>query len=168
MKVMKKLLSVVLIAACVLPSGCLSTKKEKKYDFADTEWRSDDDSYMTISKKMKFAWYQNEDDQDDNYHKGKIEIYQGTEAFNYITEDLEEFGVTKKELNQLMKNNKEYSKENLVVFYIEHDSYVLNGEELIDEVQRTDDYWFGWILEDGEFLDMCNMNTGMYYPFEKV
>lgn len=99
MKVMKKLLSVVLIAACVLPSGCLFTKKE---------------------------------------------------------------------LNQLMKNNKEYSKENLVVFYIEHDSYVLNGEELIDEVQRTDDYWFGWILEDGEFLDMCNMNTGMYYPFEKV
>lgn len=162
---MKRLLTIVLAAACLLACSCDLLKKDKnKYDLADTEWVASDDSYMTISKKMKMKWCMEEGDED-NYYAGKITFYQGEEAFEYVTEDLEEYGVEASELKHIIKKN-DYSMDNLICLHIEYTAEVIDGEEI--EIYNPDGYWYGIMEDDGESMMVVNMDTATEYNFEKV
>ena len=89
----------------------------------------------------------------------------GKKAVDYITKDLEEYGVTKAELERVFNSREEFNESNFVVFDIRYDKFVLDGEE--QEIDRPLVPWFGFILEDNTFLYVVNMNTSSYYNFTK-
>ena len=131
---------------------------------ANTTWIARDGSEAIFSED-RLEWYKDEGEHDDNYQNGAYKFYVGAEAVKYITDDLSDYGVTSAELAELFLRNEEYNADNFVVFDINFDKFVMGGEERSIENPRVP--WFGFLLEDGTYLDVANMNTGTYYGFTK-
>lgn len=129
-----------------------------------------DGSYLVFNKRDNtFKYYMSYADTTDNYYSGHYDIYIGKDALEYITEDLEDYGVTKDELRQLFRNNVTYDKENLICI-------CLNNEEMIKDGSReNDDEWtthyFGFYLvsdidgKEYDILDLTNMDSASYITF---
>lgn len=134
------------------------------YSVEYTNWVASDGSEMVFDDD-EFKWYQYEGEYEDNYYSGTYEFYIGEDAVYFITTDLAKYSVTEAELNDLFERNELYSIDNFVVFNLEYDSLVVGGEaSTMDESLIP---WYGFILEDGTYLDVANMNTGTYYKFNK-
>lgn len=134
------------------------------YSVEYTNWVASDGSEMVFDDD-EFKWYQYEGEYEDNYYSGTYEFYIGEDAVYFITTDLAKYSVTEAELNDLFEKNELYSIDNFVVFNLEYDSLVVGGEaSTMDESLIP---WYGFILEDGTYLDVANMNTGTYYKFNK-
>lgn len=130
----------------------------------NTTWTTDDGSEVVFTED-RINWYQSPENHDDNYYSGKYQFYVGQDAVRYITENLSEYGVTKQELEAQFKRSGEYDESCFVVFDIRYDCFMLYGKE--QEIERPLVPWYGFLLKDGTFLDVANMNTGTYYPFVK-
>lgn len=151
----------VLIAVVIyLVSALVKTSSLVK----NTTWIGRDGSEVVFTKD-RIDWYKSPDDHDDNYYSGEYEMYIGENAVEYITEELSEYGVTKLELIELFLGNNDYEEDRFVVFDIRYDEYVLNGES--KEIVKPLVPWYGFISEDGNTLNVVNMNTIGYYQFTK-
>ena len=157
---MKKILLSLLVMTLLVLTGC---SKEKSL-VSNTTWVGSDDSEVVFTSN-RINWYESADNHNDNYYSGKYKFYMGKKAVDYITKDLEEYGVTKAELERVFKSSDEFSESNFVVFDIRYDKFVLDGKE--QEIARPLVPWFGFILEDNTFLYLVNMNTSSYYNFTK-
>lgn len=129
----------------------------------DTNWVATDGSYA-VFKDGKLTWYQSVGSK--NYYEGNYDAYIGESAKKFLINNLKEYGVTEKELNDLLKRNKEYNIDNLIVVDINYKSFMYNGS--MQTIARPHVPWFGFILEDGTILDVANMNTQSYYKFKKT
>lgn len=132
---------------------------------ANTSWIARDKSCMVFMEDDRYAWYQTKEITDDNYYAGTYQLFLGEAALKHLTVDLEEYGVTEDEMQQVFDKNEEYSLENFVCMTIENDSFMLNGEEQLDQNKEVS--YFGFLLQDGTYLDIANMTTGTYYGFTK-
>ena len=159
---MKKILFSLVVVCLLVLTGCGAGTK--KNFVKNTTWSGSDDSEL-IFKEDRLDWYQSADEHNDNYYSGKYKLYTGKRAVKYITTDLEEYGITKDELQRVFDSRDEFSEKNFVVFDIRYDKFVLDGEE--QEITRPLAPWFGFILEDDTFLYVVNMNTASYYSFTK-
>lgn len=89
-----------------------------------------DNSYMVFDKKTKsFTYYQSYLDTSDNYYTGKYQIYAGEDAFEYITEDIDELGVEKSEIRSMISMNEEYEMENLLCICLDYEELIVDGEK---------------------------------------
>ena len=131
---------------------------------SNTTWIASDESEVIFTSE-RIDWYQNEYNHTDNYYSGEYKFYIGKDAVKYITEELDQYGVTKEELEDLFDRNENYSENNFVVFDIRYDEFVLDGEK--QTITRPLVPWYGFLLEENTFLDVSNMNTGTYYKFTK-
>lgn len=131
---------------------------------ANTSWIASDNSEMVFTS-ISFNWYKDKGVYTDNYYTGTYKFYIGEDAVNYITTELSSYGVTKEELNSLFDRVEEYSVDNFVVFDFSYLTSKLNGQ--VSTVTENKAPWFGFILKDGTYLDVANMNTGTYYKFNK-
>ena len=129
-----------------------------------------DNSYMVFDKKSKsFTYYQSYLDTSDNYYTGKYQIYAGEDAFDYITEDIDELGVEKSEIRQMINMNEEYEMENLLCICLDYEELIVGGEKQDRDPWTI--HYFGFYLtpeEDGEtynVLDVCNMEAASYVTF---
>ena len=106
-----------------------------------------DNSYMVFDKKTKsFTYYQSYLDTSDNYYTGKYQIYAGEDAFEYITEDIDELGVEKSEIRSMISMNEEYEMENLLCICLDYEELIVDGETY-------------------NVLDVCNMEAASYVTF---
>lgn len=131
----------------------------------NTSWVARDGSCMVFIDDTNYAWYQKKDVVDDNYFAGTYEFYMGNAALEHLTVDLKEFGVTKDEMQQIFDSNEEYSLENFVCMTVDNESFMLAGEEQLE--QNKEISYYGFLLQDGNYLDIANMVTGTYYGFMK-
>lgn len=156
-----KLFGIVCLLCTILTVvGC-----GKKKDFVnDTTWIASDGSEV-VFENGKITWYKEEGKHDDNYLIGTYKVFRGSDAVDYITNDLSEYGVTKEELNMHLLNDDEYTKKNFVVFDIYYEEAMLDGKET--NIPEPHLPWFGFILEDDTYLDVVNMGTYTYYSFTK-
>lgn len=129
-----------------------------------------DNSYMVFDKKTKsFTYYQSYLDTTDNYYTGKYQIYAGEDAFEYITEDIDELGVEKSEIRSMISMNEEYEMENLLCICLDYEELIVDGEKQDRDPWTI--HYFGFYLtpeEDGEtynVLDVCNMEAASYVTF---
>ena len=129
-----------------------------------------DNSYMVFDKKTKsFTYYQSYLDTSDNYYTGKYQIYAGEDAFEYITEDIDELGVEKSEIRSMISMNEEYEMENLLCICLDYEELIVDGEKQDRDPWTI--HYFGFYLtpeEDGEtynVLDVCNMEAASYVTF---
>lgn len=131
----------------------------------NTAWIARDESYMVFMEENRYAWYQKKEITDDNYYAGTYEFFMGSAALEHLTVDLADYGVTKEEMQQVFDRNEEYSLDNFVCMTVDNDSFMLNGQEQLEENKEVS--YFGFLLEDGTYLDIANMTTGTYYGFTK-
>ncbi len=129
-----------------------------------------DNSYMVFDKKTKsFTYYQSYLDTTDNYYTGTYQIYAGEDAFEYITEDIDELGVEKSEIRSMISMNEEYEMENLLCICLDYEELIVDGEKQDRDPWTI--HYFGFYLtpeEDGEtynVLDVCNMEAASYVTF---
>lgn len=129
-----------------------------------------DNSYMVFDKKTKsFTYYQSYLDTSDNYYTGKYQIYAGEDAFEYITEDIDELGVEKSEIRSMISMNEEYEMENLLCICLDYEELIVDGEKQDRDPWTI--HYYGFYLtpeEDGEtynVLDVCNMEAASYVTF---
>ena len=162
---MKKIFLLFLLTLLLV--GCSFSKKETPIndEISNTTWVSNGDCSEMIFGETKFNWYQEEGVHNDNYYSGTFEYYRGSKAVEFITTELSQYGVTREELNELFARNKEYSEDNFVVFNLVYDKLVMNSEET--SLEKSLIPWYGFILKDGTYLDVANMNNGSYYAFVK-
>ena len=130
----------------------------------NTTWTAKDNSELII-EDGRLYWYQSPTDHTNNYYAGNYKIYRGKEAVEYITTTLSSYGVTEDELTALFNRSSQYSEEDFVVFDIDFDKFILDGKD--QTIYRSKNPWYGFILKDGTYLDVANMNTGSYYGFTK-
>lgn len=130
----------------------------------NTTWQGSDGSEVVFTDN-RINWYKSADDHLDNYYSGTYTFYIGKDAVNYITTELSEYYVTSSELQSLFNRSEMYSESSFVVFDIRYDKFILNKQP--QQIERPLVPWFGFLLEDGTFLDVANMNTGTYYQFTK-
>lgn len=142
------------------------TKPASENILAGTSWIADNDgSQWVFEKDSSFHWYQKKGITDDNYYAGTYEFYMGADAMKYLTEDLSDYGVTEEELLEVIHRNSEYTLDRLVCFTATNQSFMLDGQEQLSKPAMT--HYFGFLLMDGTYLDIANMNTGSYYGFTK-
>lgn len=129
----------------------------------NTTWIASDKSEM-IFDKDRFNWYLNQNDHTDNVQYGSYIFYSGDLAVDYITTDLKSFGVTRSELDTLFASNEKYDASNFVVFNIKLEGYTINGQST---TLNKDIYWYGFLLNNNQNLQVVNMITATYYNFTK-
>jgi len=149
--------------------GCGTKKEEpvipkKSNEINNTIWIGSDGSEI-IFEEEELKWYRDEGIHDDNYYIGTFEYYRGSAAIEFITTELSQYGITKSELENLFNRNEEYNEENFVVFNLVYSGIVMDGETTVPSRKLVP--WYGFILKDGTYLDVANMNTGTYYSFTK-
>lgn len=132
---------------------------------SETAWTAGDESYMVFLDEKNYAWYQTKGVTDDNYFAGTYEFYIGEPALKHLTEDLKDFGVTKEEMQGVFDRNADYSLDNLVCMTVDNESFLLDGVEQLEENKEIS--YYGFLMEDGTYLDIANMTTGTYYGFTK-
>ena len=126
-----------------------------------------DGSYMVFDKKnMTFKYYMTYTDTTDNYYSGKVRVYVGDDAMDYLTDDLSDLGVTRDEVRQMIRNNSDYNEDNLIVICCDHEELIKDGEKQ-DRDPYTVDYYGFYIQpeQDGktyDILDICNMQAASY------
>lgn len=145
--------------------------KDAKAEKADnsvisgTSWTARDGSWMTFTDEENYAWYQDRTVTDDNYYAGTYEFYIGEGALKYLTVDLKDYGVTEAEMQRVFDSNEEYSLDNLACMTARNRSFMLDGAEQLKEEKEIS--YYGFMLQDGGYLDIANMTTGTYYGFTK-
>lgn len=162
-------LSAILVLG-VLLSGCIrlspNQKKEINYKLKDTEWiTSPDPSVLVFEDKQNFCFYRDDDVRDDNYFEGEYDFYIGDDAVDYITEDLEEYGLTKKEINRFIDDDQPL--ENFVCLVLHNQSCIVDGEETVDEPYDTPFYGFLYDGGDERSLTLVNMNTANLAEYDE-
>ncbi len=174
-----KLLAVVMAVACVGLSGCGMPKlpvvdKEPETSsklstafITEYKWQATSDSSLIVCEKDgSFKYYQSAEDLTNNYFEGTYGFYVGKPAVTYITTELSEYAVTKAELEGLFDRVEEYDESNFVVFVLNNEACMIDGENVVEAPYQTP--YYGFFLEsDGvPCLDIVNMNSGNYQLFE--
>ncbi len=141
-------------------------KMISKYNWITTG----DGSYMVFNRKNKtFTYYLTYLDTSDNYYSGHYTIYYGKDAFNYITKDLSNLGITKDELRQIIRNNDMYEEDNLILICCDHEEKITDGTS--QDVDPWTIHYCGFYLQSEQngkkidVLDLTNMEAASYITF---
>ena len=122
-------------------------------------------SYLVFESGNRFRYYETYGDDDSSYYEGTYEIYGGRDAIEYVSEDLEEYGVTEEEIEELLAADKDYCEENFVCIVLNNESCMVDGVNTLDEEVMTP--YIGNYLVDGDEsgLDLTNMNQATHVYF---
>ena len=152
--------------------GSYTTPEEQMlYNLKGHGFTLEDGSYIKFNVSSdKFLWYQSVEDKEkeDNFYKGTYQFYIGTDAMEYIDENLaEEYGLTSVEMTEfLLRNsgNENYRWDNFIILAMHTDSIVYEGEE---KEMDTDRCYYGFFYEaDGKSVyDAANIKTASYQLF---
>ena len=144
--------------------GTAGTTSENPFE--DHSFQCGDSSAVYFYDDGSYLWYQDDSDHNDNYYSGTYDVYMGSAAQKYITEDLADLGVTEQELEDYYERNSDsdfYTKENLCCLILHNEYFV--GEDS-SEFEPHDTYYMGY-MDDG-YYDAANMQSGNYAAFVQL
>lgn len=135
----------------------------------DHSWSAvQEGSTLTFGTDGTFKYSRFADEPDKEYYAGTYIFKRSGDAYDYLTEDLSEYGITAEKLLDYFLTNAgtQYNYNNLVCLVLNKDSHIKEGEEVIPQPISTP--YFGFVLEDetGIYLDIANMTTGDYTTFQ--
>lgn len=119
------------------------------------------ESYLTFGKRNSFKYYQSFRDTSDYYYTGKYELYFGDDAIEVVSEDYDEYGLTREEIEE-MYTKKEL--KNLVLLVLKNDGCWIDGENTRDEEWTS--LYLGF-FNDGsnKSLYLLNLGAVTYFNF---
>lgn len=122
-------------------------------------------SYLVFESNSRFRYYETYGDDDSSYYEGTYEIYVGRDAIEYVSEDLEEYGVTEEEIEELLAADKDYCEENFVCIVLNNESCMVDGVNTLDE-EVVAPYIGNYLIDGDESgLDLTNMNQATHVFF---
>jgi len=128
-------------------------------------WVEKSDSLLQLNSLGSFRYYKDKNDLTDYYYTGTYEVYVGQDAIEYITEDLQKYGVTKQEIQDLLDRNPGYySEEQLYCIVLNNQTCMINGTNTMTTPVTTP--YYGFMLKSGT-LSLVNMNSATRYSFTK-
>ena len=73
--------------------------------------------------------------------------------------------MSEEELEGVFDRNEQYEESNFVIFVLNNEACIVDGENIVDSPYKTP--YFGFYLEDDgvPYLDIANMNSGNYHLF---
>lgn len=134
----------------------------------DEEWvEMTDGSYLTFGKGSSFTYTKSKDDPEENYTSGKYKIYLGNDAIDQITVKYKKYGVTKDEINSMVKSNSVFEKENCIFIVFNNEKRVEDGEDA--KVRESESVLYGFVLDYPSFeLMLVDMKTQNSYVFVRA
>ena len=157
---MKKVLLIVLSLLLVLNfTGCKKKSKKTKeegFSVVDTTWVTAlGDEYTFLENEIKLS--RDEGTEFETYFYGEYKLFVGEDALNYLTDDLKEYNISKKDIVDLIENNEKYTMDNFVVFDIRYAYGLDNGEKY--DMDGALIPMYGFIVNDGKEFELINMNA---------
>ncbi|MBP5493062.1 MAG: zinc-ribbon domain-containing protein [Clostridiales bacterium] len=147
------------------------SKAAKAEDLKETitgqNWVVEDEgAYLVFESGKKFTYYRSIDDQDNYYYEGKYKLFVGKEAIEYLTNDLEDYGITEEEIKDIIRKNDYYTEDNLILLVLINETCMIDGEDTLPEDTVTTPY-VGFYVEEKDYyaLDLTNMNAASYVWF---
>ena len=128
----------------------------ENYDIQGYSWLGDDNSVLYLEKNKNYIWYQNDNEHTDNYHSGTYQYYNGTDAINYITTNLPQYGITKEEQYELFEDST-YNVSDYYLIIINCNKAVMNGIEQYEVTNAI--YYYGFYDKTTNRLELVNMNS---------
>lgn len=175
----KKIISILLVivtllGATIVLTGCGNKEEKDGKDSKVTDLKTDeisgysyvekdDNSLLTLNSDKTFKYYKDKTDLTDYYYEGTYKVFKGDEAIKYISNDLSSYGLTKTELDDLIRKDT-YKKEEFCCLVLTNNKCIMNGENV--QKEPNDAPYMGYYSED-ETLYIMNMNSFNFYSFEK-
>lgn len=129
-------------------------------------WQASGDSSLIVCETDgSFRYYQSAEDLTNYYYEGTYEFYMGKKAVTYITTELSDYGVTREELEEVFDRNEEYDESNFIVFVLNNEACIIDGENQVESPYRTPYYGSCVELNGVPCLDIVNMNSANHYLF---
>ena len=130
------------------------------------KWQNAGDSSLIVCETDgSFKYYRSAEDLTNNYFEGTYDFFMGEEAVTYITTTLSSYSVTKEKLEGVFARNKEYDEANFVVFVLNNEACMVDGENQVEAPYKTPYFGFCVEAEGVPCLDIANMNSGNYHFF---
>lgn len=171
------------VAIIVLGTGCASeqvketvenrettesqetAENTKLAEFVGEKYTAEDGSAIYFEEDGTFAWYQSDENHEDNYYSGEYELYFAGEAVDYVVDELQ-FGVTRDEMDAYFERNKGdefYNEENFCFMVLNNKVFMMDGQKTESDSRLS--YYMGFYAEG--YFDAANMSTGNYIGFTK-
>ncbi len=138
----------------------LKIEEKLELDLNNSIWVSEKDTMFEFFNN-EFRWYQSIDNVFDNYYSGNFQVMRGEEAYNYLTTELNEYGITKNELDNYFERNSnsdDYNLDNLIYLELTNESVMIDGK--VEDMNNQLSHYFGYVIDYESSLDIVNMNTG--------
>lgn len=130
---------------------------KESFDIKGYSWKGSDNSVLYLNKDKSYTWYQDDTTHNDNFYIGTYEFYTGTDAIDYITNNLKEYGITEEEQRRLFQNG-QYNLSDYYVIILNCTKMIVNGTE--QSPQTSIIPYYGFYDATMKRLGLVNMNTG--------
>lgn len=129
----------------------------ESFDIKGYIWQGADKSVLYLNKNNSYTWYQDDTNHNDNFYVGTYEFYTGTDAIDYITNHLKEYGITEEEQRRLFQNG-QYNLSDYYLVMLNCTKMIINGAEQTPQTPIVP--YYGFYDPTTKRLSLVNMNTG--------
>lgn len=129
----------------------------ESFDIKGYIWQATDNSVLYLNKDNSYTWYQDDTNHNDNFYVGTYEFYTGTDAIDYITYNLKEYGITEEEQRRLFQNG-QYNLSDYYLVMLNCTKMIVNGTEQTPQTPIVP--YYGFYDSTTKRLSLVNMNTG--------
>ncbi len=131
----------------------------------NTAWIAEQDgSRMVFEEYCKLNWYLDPSVTDDNYIYGDYAFYYGEDAYDFLKNDIMAGHSNQNNIDSIF-NTSERTVDNMVCISINQKSVILDGAERLKGEQMN--YYYGFMFEDGTYMQIMNLTTSTVYDFVK-
>ena len=112
------------------------------------------------------SWYREEGVHDGDVFEGPYVVHRGQAAYDFVVDDLEDYGVTEEELDRILDSgDPDRELDDLVVYTLDHQKVIMDGEsyDFDDPVVP----YYGFLNDDATEMEIANMRTAGQYYFTK-
>ena len=147
------LLSVILLFVTITLNPLVD-----KSDTLFNKWRSNNDSLFIFGSDLKFSWYENYKDLDNNY-------YLGTYTYKTNKDAIKEMGYTEEEFKQSFPHVSDYDKVYSLQIKPNY-LYKNNLNVTKTQVSKNETWWFIIIISDDGIVNAYNKTLDTRYQLK--
>lgn len=163
---LNRIKKIVVLAISVMMIFCFSAcgngSFEEKGDYlSGNKWSGSEGVLLDLKSDGTFKYYQSADNKSDNYYSGSFQVLNGKDAIAYMTD---EYGFSEESQRTTM-NYFNVSDEFYYVLVLNNEECIVNGQNTLEEKNKSE--YFGYYIEDNEYLNLTSLQTMSQIDFYK-
>jgi len=160
-------LMICLLASCSGGSGGGSDPEAYGEEtFKGTTWTASDGSELVFQEDGILSWWREEGNHDGDVFQGPYVAHRGQAAYDFVVDDLSDYGVTAEELDRILASgDSDRELNDLVVFTLDHQTVIMDGKSYTFDDPVVP--YYGFLNDDASAMEVVNMRTATVYHFTK-